>query len=239
MATALVVGMTNLWWMAALTPPLFVEQVVPHGAPHRIPLGIALIAAGLAARIKNHPQITQITQTGELGQRRSSTGALVTSARPRQTQSSLSVASRSGPPRPAMQRGPDSAKSAQSADACSSGAAHLRIGVSNTGGACGIAAPSCRGSDAPKWTPSGAAHHRLAVAERAGPRRRRRAISWPRAFSSSRTRLGHERLDLHVAALERALREAAGFERLLNRHAVVGDVRRRTARAPAPDSSRP
>ncbi len=29
------------------------------------------------------------------------------------------------------------------------------IFMSNTGGACGIAAPSCLGSEAPKWTPSG------------------------------------------------------------------------------------
>ena len=35
---------------------------------------------------------------------------------------------------------------------------------------------------------------------------------------------GHERLDLHVAAGEGALREPAGLERLLRRQAEVGDV---------------
>ena len=47
MATALVVGMANLWWMAALTAVAFIEQVVPHGDRIRMPLGITLIAAGL------------------------------------------------------------------------------------------------------------------------------------------------------------------------------------------------
>ncbi len=46
MATALVVGMTNLWWMAALAGVAFVEQAVPHGDRLRLPLGVALIAAG-------------------------------------------------------------------------------------------------------------------------------------------------------------------------------------------------
>jgi predicted metal-binding membrane protein len=47
MATALAVGVMNLWWMAALTAAVFVEQVAPRGEWIRAPLGIALIAAGL------------------------------------------------------------------------------------------------------------------------------------------------------------------------------------------------
>ena len=47
MATALAVGVMNLWWMAALAGVAFVEQVVPHGDRLRIPLGVALIGAGL------------------------------------------------------------------------------------------------------------------------------------------------------------------------------------------------
>lgn len=48
MATALAVGVMNLWWMAALAGVAFVEQVVPHGDWLRIPLGVALIGAGLS-----------------------------------------------------------------------------------------------------------------------------------------------------------------------------------------------
>jgi predicted metal-binding membrane protein len=47
MATALAVAVMNLWWMAALTAAVFVEQVAPRGEWIRAPLGIALIAAGL------------------------------------------------------------------------------------------------------------------------------------------------------------------------------------------------
>jgi predicted metal-binding membrane protein len=47
MATALAVGMANLWWMAALTAVAFVEQVIPHGDRIRVPLGIALIAGAV------------------------------------------------------------------------------------------------------------------------------------------------------------------------------------------------
>ncbi len=46
MTTAFAVGVMNLWWMAALTLAVFVEQVVPRGELLRAPLGIALIAAG-------------------------------------------------------------------------------------------------------------------------------------------------------------------------------------------------
>lgn len=46
MATAFAVGVMNLWWMAALTLAVFVEQVVPRGDRLRAPLGLALIAAG-------------------------------------------------------------------------------------------------------------------------------------------------------------------------------------------------
>jgi predicted metal-binding membrane protein len=47
MATALAVGVMNLWWMAALTAAVFVEQVAPRGEWIRAPLGLALIAGGL------------------------------------------------------------------------------------------------------------------------------------------------------------------------------------------------
>lgn len=47
MATALAVGMMNLWWMAALAAVAFVEQVVPRGDLIRVPLGAALIIAGV------------------------------------------------------------------------------------------------------------------------------------------------------------------------------------------------
>jgi predicted metal-binding membrane protein len=48
MATTLGVGVLHVWWMAALTAAVFVEQVVPRGDRIRMPLGIALILAGLA-----------------------------------------------------------------------------------------------------------------------------------------------------------------------------------------------
>ena len=48
MATTLVVGMSNLWWMLAVTAVVFVEQVVPQGQWLRVPLGVSLVAAGLA-----------------------------------------------------------------------------------------------------------------------------------------------------------------------------------------------
>jgi predicted metal-binding membrane protein len=47
MATALSVGLASLAWMAVLTAAVFVEQVVPHGALARVPIGVALAAAGL------------------------------------------------------------------------------------------------------------------------------------------------------------------------------------------------
>jgi predicted metal-binding membrane protein len=49
MATTLVVGMSNLWWMLAVTAAVFVEQVVPRGHLLRVPLGVALVGAGLLA----------------------------------------------------------------------------------------------------------------------------------------------------------------------------------------------
>ena len=48
MATTLVVGMSHLGWMLALTAAVFVEQVVPWGQLARVPLGVSLVAAGLA-----------------------------------------------------------------------------------------------------------------------------------------------------------------------------------------------
>ena len=47
MLTVFAVGVMNLWWMAALTVVVFLEQVVPEGDRLRTPLGVALIAAGL------------------------------------------------------------------------------------------------------------------------------------------------------------------------------------------------
>jgi predicted metal-binding membrane protein len=47
MITCLAVGFTNLWWMAALAVLTFVEQATPRGASLRVPIGFALIAAGL------------------------------------------------------------------------------------------------------------------------------------------------------------------------------------------------
>ena len=47
MATTLVVGMSNVGWMLALTAAVFVEQVVPRGQVLRLPLGAGLIGAGL------------------------------------------------------------------------------------------------------------------------------------------------------------------------------------------------
>ena len=47
MATALVVGVMNLWWMAALAALALMEQVAPHGHLLRQPLGVAFIAAGI------------------------------------------------------------------------------------------------------------------------------------------------------------------------------------------------
>jgi predicted metal-binding membrane protein len=48
MLTALVVGMSHVGWMLALTAVVFTEQVVPHGYRLRAPLGIALVVAGVA-----------------------------------------------------------------------------------------------------------------------------------------------------------------------------------------------
>jgi predicted metal-binding membrane protein len=47
MLTASAAGLMSLWWMAALTLITFVEQVMPWGARTRVPVGLALIAAGL------------------------------------------------------------------------------------------------------------------------------------------------------------------------------------------------
>lgn len=47
MLTALAVGVMNVWWMAALTVAVFVEQVLPRGERIRVPLGVGLIFAGL------------------------------------------------------------------------------------------------------------------------------------------------------------------------------------------------
>jgi len=47
MATTLVTGMANLWWMVALTFATFVEQVSRHGEKARVVLGVVLIAAAV------------------------------------------------------------------------------------------------------------------------------------------------------------------------------------------------
>ena len=46
MATALVVGVMNLWWMAALAAAAWAEQAVPRGDLARVPLGLGLVIAG-------------------------------------------------------------------------------------------------------------------------------------------------------------------------------------------------
>jgi predicted metal-binding membrane protein len=46
MTTVFAVGVMNLWWMAALTCVVFLEQVLPRGDRLRAPLGVALVAAG-------------------------------------------------------------------------------------------------------------------------------------------------------------------------------------------------
>jgi predicted metal-binding membrane protein len=47
MATMLAVGVTSVWWMMALTVATFVEQTVANGDAVRLPIGVALIGAGL------------------------------------------------------------------------------------------------------------------------------------------------------------------------------------------------
>ena len=47
MATVFAVGVMNLWWMALLTLVVFLEQVMTGGYRLRVPLGVALVAAGL------------------------------------------------------------------------------------------------------------------------------------------------------------------------------------------------
>jgi predicted metal-binding membrane protein len=49
MATMLVVGVVNMWWMLAITVATFVEQVVPRGDLVRPAVGLALIAGGAYA----------------------------------------------------------------------------------------------------------------------------------------------------------------------------------------------
>jgi predicted metal-binding membrane protein len=52
MATALAVGTTNLWWMAALTATSFAEQTLSHGARLRVPIGLALVGAGIVTAFR-------------------------------------------------------------------------------------------------------------------------------------------------------------------------------------------
>lgn len=47
MATALVVGLMNLWWMLALSAAAFAEQVSRRGETMRVGIGLALIFAGV------------------------------------------------------------------------------------------------------------------------------------------------------------------------------------------------
>ncbi len=49
MLIALVLGVMNVWWMAALAGVAFVEQVVPRGDMLRVPLGLALVSAAVIA----------------------------------------------------------------------------------------------------------------------------------------------------------------------------------------------
>jgi predicted metal-binding membrane protein len=47
MATMLVVGAMNAWWLAALASVTWVEQVAPYGAALRRPIGVALVAVAI------------------------------------------------------------------------------------------------------------------------------------------------------------------------------------------------
>ena len=90
-------------------------------------------------------------------------------------------------------------------------------------GASGIAAPSWRGSDAPKWTPDPSlitACPCPKVPVRGGTI----VTSWPSAVSSLRTDAGTSASTLTSAPSNVALREPARLERLLNVHPVVDDV---------------
>ena len=49
MLTALALGVMNLWWMVVVAAASFVEQVVPRGDRLRVPLGVALVSAGVLA----------------------------------------------------------------------------------------------------------------------------------------------------------------------------------------------
>lgn len=49
MSTTLVVGMMNLWWMAAIAVATFAEQVTRSGDLARTAIGIALVGAGVLA----------------------------------------------------------------------------------------------------------------------------------------------------------------------------------------------
>lgn len=51
MTTTLAVGMTNMWWMAAIAVATFVEQVSRRGDLARIAIGWALIGAGCARAV--------------------------------------------------------------------------------------------------------------------------------------------------------------------------------------------
>ena len=52
MLTTLAVGMTSLWWMAALALTAFAEQVLPFGDRLRKPIGVALIVMGLLTAVR-------------------------------------------------------------------------------------------------------------------------------------------------------------------------------------------
>jgi predicted metal-binding membrane protein len=47
MATALAVGVMNIWWMAALAILALVEQAAPQGQMMRRALGAAFLVAGI------------------------------------------------------------------------------------------------------------------------------------------------------------------------------------------------
>src|SRR5262245_11106056 len=47
MTTSFAVGIMNRWWMAALAAIAVIEQVAPHGHRMRVPLGAALMFAGV------------------------------------------------------------------------------------------------------------------------------------------------------------------------------------------------
>ena len=100
-----------------------------------------------------------------------------------------------------------------------------RLGLPNTAGACGIAAPSCRGSEAPKCTPPAPFITAWPKPKRAAARRRHLEHVTARGRAPRGSASGTSASMSTSQPSKRALGEAAGLERLLDGEAVVDDVR--------------